>query len=289
MAGLSRQCDVVGIDRNPWWGDVPLRVLPGDLQEPGVFEQTMRSVAPDILIHCAALANVDVCERDPDLAYASHVALTRRVVNIAPAGCLVVYVSSDGVFSGEAPWAREEDAPRPQTVYGRAKTQGEQEVARATDNHLIVRTNFYGWSSGRKTTSGEWLYHALATRQPVRLFTDFFFTPIYVVDFVERLVRLLETSYRGVIHLAGGERLSKHAFGRLMAEVGSFPPEAVRTGSLDDVPMAAPRPKDISLSSARFTQLTGLELPEGRAGLMRFLADRGRPLSARFAISVVPA
>ena len=73
----------------------------------------------------------------------------------------------------------------------------------ATDRHLIVRTNFYGWSSGRKQTSAEWLHAALKTGQPITLFGDFFFTPIYIVDFVELLERLIETGYLGIIHLVG--------------------------------------------------------------------------------------
>jgi dTDP-4-dehydrorhamnose reductase len=246
-------------------------------------------VAPDILIHCAALTQVDACEGDPARAYAANAILTRQVVRAVPASCLTVYLSTDGVFQGDRPFATEEDLPCPRTVYGRSKIHGEWEVALASRNHLIVRTNFYGWSSGKKKTAGEWLHHALETRQPVTLFTDFFFTPIYVVDFVERLIPLLEHPDRGVMHLAGRDRLSKHAFGRLMAEAGGFSTEAVRPGSLEGAPLIAPRPKDMSLSSSRFVRLTGMEVPECRSGLRRFFMDRGRALSARFAVSTVSA
>jgi len=284
VARLSRHYDVVGVDRHPWWGDESQEIRLGDLEAPEFLRETLEAVSPAILIHCAALANVDACERDPDRAYTSNAILTRHLVRAVPASCLVVYISTDGVFQGTSPFAMEEDRPCPRTVYGRSKVQGEGEVALATSNHLIVRTNFYGWSSGRKTTAGEWLYGALETQQPVTLFTDFFFTPIYVVDLVERLMRLLDHPYRGVIHLAGRDRLSKHAFGMRMAELGRLSPHAIRPGSLEDTPWLAPRPKDMSLSSARFVQLTGIEVPDSRSGLTRFLADRGRPLSARCAV-----
>lgn len=287
MAGLSRQCHVVGIDRNPWWGDAPLEVLTGDLQQPDFLRQMVSAVDPDILIHCAALADVEACEQDPPGAYAVNATLTRDVIRALPARCLAVYVSTDSVFQGERPLATEQDLPCPRTVYARSKLHGEWEVALATRNHLIVRTNFYGWSSGRKRTAGEWLYHCLETQQAITLFTDFYFTPIYVVDVVERLTRLFERPYRGVIHLAGRDRLSKHAFGMLMADASGFSRSSIRSGSLEEMPLLAPRPKDISLSSALFTQLTGIEPPSSRSGLQRFLADCGRPLSARFAASAV--
>lgn len=289
MAGLSRQYEVVGIDRNPWWGDVPLEVLRGDLAEPDVLQQAVGAVAPDILIHCAALAQVEVCEQDPVRAYAANATLTRHLVRAVPPRCLTVYLSTDGVFQGDRPFATEEELPCPRTVYGRSKVHGEWEVALASRNHLIVRTNFYGWSSGRKPTAGEWLCHALEAQQPATLFTDFFFTPMYVVDVVERLAPLFERPYRGVIHLAGADRLSKYAFGRLMADVGGFSTDSIHPGSLGEAPLIAPRPKDMSLSSARFTQLTGITVPDCRSGVQRFLMDRGRPLSARFAVSAIPA
>ena len=289
MAGLSRHHDVVGIDRNPWWGDLPVTMRQGDLMESDVLQQTVRFVAPEIVIHCAALANVEACEQHPEAADTTNVTLTRRVARAAPPGCRVIYISSDGVFSGDSPWSTEDEAPAPRTVYGRSKWQGEQEVAAAVANHLIVRTNFYGWSSGRKLTSGEWLHRALAAREPMTLFTDFFFTPIYVVDVVERLTAFLHHPYRGVLHMGGRDRLSKHAFGMLMAEVGGFSTDAVRKGSLDEAPGTLRRPKDISLSSARMAQLAELEAPDSRSGLRRFLADRDRPLSARLAVSAVPA
>lgn len=282
MAGLSRQHDVVGVDRHPWWGDEPLEVLSSDLQAPGAVEQVIASAAPSIVIHCAALVNVDACEQDPSAAYDANALLTRRLVRALPPKSLMVYMSTDGVFQGDTPFLTEQEAPAPRTVYGRSKVQGEQEVAKATANHLIIRTNFYGWSSGRKTTAGEWLYQALDTGQPITLFTDFFFTPLYVADLAERIGWLVNGAYRGTLHLAGRDRLSKYDFGRLMAQAAGFSMDRVRQGVMKEMPSMAPRPRDMSLSSRRFVEVTGGEVPGARSGLQRFIADRRRPLSARF-------
>ena len=144
-----------------------------------------------------------------------------------------------------------------------------------------MRTNFYGWSSGRKQTSAEWLYDALKRGEPITLFDDFFFTPIYVVDFVERLQGLIERRHCGIVHLGGRDRVSKAAFGALMAEAAGLSMQHVRRGSINDAPLLASRPKDMSLDSGRFVSLTGLALPDCAASLSAFLRDRERPLSAR--------
>jgi dTDP-4-dehydrorhamnose reductase len=185
------------------------------------------------------------------------------------------------VFKGDRPNASEAELPCPRTVYARSKLHGEWDVALASEDHLIVRTNFYGWSSGRKQTAAEWLYQSLASGAPITLFDDFFFSPIYVVDLVQRLVALIESGHRGLLHLAGAERVSKYQFGALMAEAAGFSMAHVTQGSIDAAKLAAPRPKDMSLSSRRFSEMTGMELPGCAQGLRRFLDDRRRPLSER--------
>ena len=289
VALLGRSFRVVGVDRHTWWGDVPATILQGDLAESAFRSACLAEVAPDVLIHCAAMVNVDTCEQRPLEAYAANSELTRALARAVPAGCLLAYITTDGIFKGDRAFATEADLPCPRTVYGRAKLQGEWEVQLATANHLIIRTNFYGWSSGRKQTSAEWLYNALASRAPLTAFDDFFFTPIYVVDFVERLEILLRQEHRGLFHLCGRDRVSKYDFVMRMASAASLPPDHVSRGSIDEAHLVAPRPKDMSLSSERFCRVIGVDVPGCEDGLRRFLADRDRPLSARTAAPETPA
>jgi len=282
-AALVRHHRVVGLDRHPWWGDQPLTVLHGDLMDPQFRAASLAEARPEIFIHCAAMVNVDACEDRPELAYAANGVLTGALAREVPQDCLFVYVTTDGVFRGDEPFRRETDLPCPRTVYGRSKLHGEWETELATDNHLIVRTNFFGWSSGLKQTSAEWLFSALSSGASVTLFDDFFFTPLYVVDLVERLIALVGGGHRGRFHVCGQDRVSKHEFGIGLAAVAGLPTTRVQRGSIEAATLRAPRPRDMSLSSARFQQATGLTVPGCEQGLRRFLADRGRPLSERVA------
>jgi dTDP-4-dehydrorhamnose reductase len=282
-AALAPAEDVIGLDRHPWWGDEPIRMELGDLTDRDAVERAVVRSRPDVLFHCAALVNVDACEQSPAEAFASNAELPGRLARAVPPDCLFVYIATDGVFRGDSPFATEDTPPEPRTVYGRSKLEGEAQVASATPNHLILRTNFFGWSSGRKQTSAEWLYGALERQEPVTLFDDFYFTPIYVVEFVAAVLRLIEAGARGLVHLTGGERVSKYDFGMSMARQAGFSTARVRRGSIETAALAAPRPKDMSLSTARAASLLGGSLPTSGASIARFLADRGRPLSARAA------
>jgi dTDP-4-dehydrorhamnose reductase len=273
---------ITGIDRHPWWGDKPIEVLQGDLRDGALLDAVFASFVPDVVIHCAALVDVDACERDPDLAYEINADVTKKLAARIPSHCLFVYISSDAVFSGNSQFWTEDQRPEPCNAYSRSKLQGETEARKAT-KHLIVRTNFFGWSSGRKKTSAEWLYKALAGHEPVTLFDDFCFTPIYVADLSRYLSSMVERNCQGLFHIGGKDRVSKYEFGEKMAMQMSVPTDNVMRGKLAEAALHAMRSPDISLSSARAQDLLGFIPPSCDDGIARFLADRGRPLSARVA------
>jgi dTDP-4-dehydrorhamnose reductase len=279
---LAGEHHVRGMDRNPWWGERPLELLQGDLRDTFWVAKAVEQYSPDILIHCAAMANVDMCEKDPTVAEECNVGMTRCLARAVPARCLFLYVSTDGIFRGKEPFAREDTPPAPLTVYGRTKWKGEREVESLAPSHIILRTNFYGWSSGRKPSAAEWLYNALERQAPITLFEDFFFTPIYVTHLADRIRILLQSPHRGVLNVCGSERISKSRFGELMAEMAGFSLKNTRKGSLKEARLAAPRPRDMSLDCGRFQQLTGVALPDCREGLRQFLLDRGVSLSERY-------
>ena len=283
LESLSRRHEASGADRNPWWGETPRVLFTGDLLDSRFLKDLAGRVKPQVLFHCAAMTDVDACEKDPESARAYNAGLPRTLAGLLPADCLFVYLSTDAVFGGTRPMAKEEDPPAPCNVYGRSKWEGEQAVRTACRNSLIVRTNFYGWSSGRKKTFAEWLWGCLERKEPVTLFEDFFFSPIYAVDLVERLEGLVENGHRGLFHLAGSERVSKHRFGMQMAQTGGLSAGSVRAGSVRQAGLAAQRGGDLSLDVSRFSRETGTGLPDCPQGLRRFFKDRGLSLSRRFA------
>jgi dTDP-4-dehydrorhamnose reductase len=281
VAVFSRDHAVTGIDRHPWWGDQEASFLLGDLSDGVFLQESMKAVEPEVVIHCAAMVNVDACEDDPERAYACNSDLTGEIVRAAPDGCLTVYMTTDGVFPGAMPLMTEKDLPCPRTVYGKSKLHGEWSVQLASRDHLVIRTNFFGWSSGRKKSFAEWLYQALEEEQPVTLFDDFFFNPIYVSDLAERLVLLVDGGHRGLFHLGGKDRISKYRFGELLAAEAGLSMQAVTRGSIENARLRAPRPKDMSLSSAHFETVAGVEVPGCSDGLRRFVEERGRSLAHR--------
>ncbi len=282
VAAFSRDHSTVGVDRNEWWGGNGYHLLQGDLNEPEFLAHAVEVSDPDALIHCAAIVAVDECERDPQLARSVNVGLTARVCQAVREDCRIVFVSTDAVFDGSHAPSKESDTVCPVNIYGRTKRDGEIVVFNSDRSHLVVRTNFYGWSSGRKKTSGEWMYAALRDDAPVTFFDDFFFTPLYVADLAMSLQGVVEAGQTGTLHLCGRDRVSKHEFGMLLAAAMGVTAENVRKGSVADVPLLAARSTDLSLTSEH-PEALDLALDRScRTGIGHFVRDHGTALKRRF-------
>lgn len=269
----SQDHEILGLDRNPFGGH-PVTLV--DLLDRQGLTEIVKGFGPTLIVNSAAMANVDACEKEPDTARAMNVDLIATLSELArETGAPLVHISTDQVFDGASERLYSEaDTPAPINEYGRSKLAGEA-AALEYERSLVVRTNIFGWNLARnKGSFGEWLYDLFDQSDEATLFTDVFFTPIYIGALLDCIEAVLERSITGVLHLVGATSLSKDRFGRLLAQQMGRDDSQVRSGTLADVALQAPRPKHMSLSSARFEELTGMSVPTAEESVRRFLADR---------------
>ena len=113
-----------------------------DLAAPETVGPALNAAAPDIVVNAAAYTAVDQAEREPEIAWAVNGIGAGAVAAAARAlGIPVIHLSTDYVFDGNKTSAYvEEDFVGPASAYGASKLAGEQAVAAATDEHVILRT-----------------------------------------------------------------------------------------------------------------------------------------------------
>lgn len=113
-----------------------------DISDAAAVAQTVKAFCPDVIINAAAYTAVDKAESEPELAYAINVAGPANLADAAAeVNALLIHISTDYVFDGTAhvPYS-EGDETNPQGVYGQTKLDGEREVQRRCDRHIILRT-----------------------------------------------------------------------------------------------------------------------------------------------------
>lgn len=239
-----------------------IRTVRLDATNAGAVRAALEQARPDVVVHTAALTNVDACETDPQAAHALHVTASRAVAEAAQRiGARLVHISTDHLFSGQRPWMTEAEAPAPVNVYARTKWEAEQAVQAADAHALIVRTNFFGWGVPRRPSSSDWVVQGLRQGRELPVFTDVHFTPILVNTLVDLLAELIERKTEGVWHVAGRERVSKAEFAQRLARAFGLPERLLKPARLVDRPLAAPRPADLSLNTDRIARLLGRPMP----------------------------
>jgi len=180
---------------------MPIDLPEYDITDLRAITAALRTFAPDIIIHTAAITDVDGCERDPDLAYRVNVLGTRHMAAVAEqCQASIVYISTDYVYDGtqQTPY-REDDPPNPLSVYARTKWLGEQEVRHLTTRHAIVRI---AWLYGDGPRNFVRTVLRLADdRDAVTMVTDEVGSPTYADDVAQALQALVALPAYGTYQL----------------------------------------------------------------------------------------
>ena len=265
-------------------GEAPVHEIV-DLESPATLESFLEAHPCDAVVLTAAWTAVDACEADPDRAMRLNGEAPGLLAEIAAdRGLAFLYLSTDYAFDGGFPDGRprpyrEDDDPRPQSVYARSKVYGEREVAKAygtrpgsNARHLIVR------ASGLYGPGGPDFVHAVAPRLNggVQVVDDQRLSPTCVDDLAPALWSLLASDARGLFHLtASGGGVSWYEFSRRMAAVLGFDAGTVRATTTEAFGRPAARPAYSVLDCVRAEAVLGRPLPSWEDGLMRFLQAHG--------------
>lgn len=273
---------VVAVARRPelapdLGGQGPDERLAFEAEDLGALTGLLERTGPAAILCAAALARVDACEREPARARRLNAEFPGALATETRArGLRLVHVSTDLVFGAVPPRAggfREEDAPSPVHAYGRSKAEGEARVLAADPRALVVRLPLlYGDSAGRGLGASDQLLAALARGERPALFTDEWRTPLAAGNAAEALLELVASDAAGLLHVAGPERLDRHALGlAVLAHVG-LPAERVRAATRAELGLALTRPADVALDSARARALLATPLLAPTAALSSALA-----------------
>ena len=256
--------------------------LVADLTEARQLNALLEAHGARVLINCSALSAPAACERDPEAARLMNTTLPRALGAWArETGARLIHVSTDLVF-GATPAPpdgfREEDEPAPISVYGESKAEGERELLEVCADALVVRLPLlYGSGLGTGRGASEDLFATLARGEAARLFEDEWRTPLPVSVAAAALIELSGREERGLLHVAGSERVSRLELGRALHSRRFQDPQRTALELIScargDLDLSPPRPEDTSLCSERARSLLETSLPGLEGGVDLALAS----------------
>jgi dTDP-4-dehydrorhamnose reductase len=228
---LSREhCDLLAT------GDAILRAFEG-------FE-------PQVIIHAAAMTNVDAAETQPELAMAINKDGTQKLIDVAKAfDCVLAYISTDYVFDGEeqTPYSIHQ-RPKPINAYGLSKYYGELLVQEQLDMAYIIRTS---WLFGRhRRNFVDIVISHLKTGQPMPVVSDQVGSPSWTGSVVAQIEQIIQSGRYGIYHAVSEGMASRLEQARFIARALQLSEGVLTPISRVALNSKTPRPRFTALNPA---------------------------------------
>jgi dTDP-4-dehydrorhamnose reductase len=246
-----------------------------DIADSAALDQAFAEVQPDVVFNCAAFHNVDVCETEPDSAWAVNV---RAVRDLAGRGAKLVHLSTNYVFDGrrEAPYG-EDDLPNPRSIYALTKLAGEYAALAYGDGALVVRgAGLYGLH-GSASKGGNFVQRMVGRAREqgaLKMVADQRLQPTFTADLAASLIDAVNGGADGLVHLTASGACSWFEFTEAIMELAGIdvPIEPVKT-TID--PGQPDRPLNGVLARARADALGLPELRPWRDALADYMGRAG--------------
>jgi len=220
-----------------------------DLTNINLLNKWLDRVKPNLVVHCAAIVNIDQCEENLILATKLHVESTKVLSNyLSLSNGRLIYISTDSVFDGKKQESySESDRVNPLNIYARTKLMGERPV-QLMANGLVLRTNIIGRTQKNSVSFAEWVFKGLTDNAPLNLFYDVNFSPLHVYDLSLIIEKIINFPIFGLYHCVSSDSISKYDFGKKMAEIFQLSDLNIIRVGLDDMEFKASRPKNMALN-----------------------------------------
>ena len=265
--------------------DADSQNLCGDFTNPEGLAQTVRAVAPDIIVNAAAHTAVDQSESEPELARTINALAPGVLAQEAKrSGAWLIHYATDYVFdgSGDKPWL-ETDPTGPLSVYGKTKLEGEEAIRATGCQHLIFRTSWV--YAARGGNFARTMLRLAQERDFLSVINDQIGAPTgadLVADISAHAIRtaLRNPDVGGLYHLVAGGETSWHGYASFVIDFArqagieiKVTPEAIQPVPTRAFPLPAPRPKNSRLDTQKLKNTFGLNLPHWQSGVARMLTE----------------
>ena len=229
--------------------------------------------AIDLIVNCAAYTAVDKAEDNPDLCDTlNHLAPAHLADAAEACGAALIHISTDYVFDGTAYVPYTEDAlPCPNSVYGRTKLAGEEEVTRRCTRTMVIRTAWLYSEYGNNFVKTMLLLGR--EREELGVVFDQIGTPTYAGDLARAIYAAIEQGITpGIYHFSNEGVCSWYDFTLAIHRLAGITTCKVSPLHTDEYPARAPRPHYSVLDKTKIKRTLGIDIPHWEESLARCVA-----------------
>ncbi|MBL8044897.1 MAG: dTDP-4-dehydrorhamnose reductase [Anaerolineales bacterium] len=241
-----------------------------DLARLESVQAAVEAARPELIIHCAAMTDVDGAARDPHAAYVANGLGTQNVALAAEhVGAALAYISTNEVFDGAktTPYT-EFDTPNPINPYGWSKRAGEWFVQNLSRQFFIIRTSWVTGHGGRNFVHR--IQQLADERGALKVVANEVACPTFTEDLANAVVKLVNTRQYGLYHCTNSGYCSRFEYAKKILELSGRAHIPVEPITLADFPRPSTPPPFTPLANFAAAAL-GITLPPWELALEEFL------------------
>lgn len=217
-----------------------------DFKNLKALENILDKEKADIIINCAAITDLQYCEKNINEAFSVHYYLSNFLSKRNERN---IYISTDSVFDGSVGWYKEESIVKPLNVYAMSKYMGEMPIIQ--NGGLVIRVNIFGFNSIMKRSSlFEWMCEQIKLNNKVIGYTNIIFNPVSIFKLAEIMEKMIERNINGLINIGSNEAISKADFLNKIVNIVDEKYKGLSLGELSETVII--RPKNTTLSTQKF-------------------------------------
>lgn len=245
---MPRKFEIIASDLSPLAKNVvpESRYRPLDITDFPTVKMELDEQKPDVIVHCAAMTDVDGCEDEPNKAMEINGNSLQPFIDFCEkTGALLIHISSDYVFDGKSGNYLESDAGHPLSAYGRSKFRAEEMVQNSNCRYAIIRPNtLYGYQSDVNLNFVTWAIRQFRFQEPMKIVTDQISNPSEVSDLADFILLIIEQHKTGIFHHGSENVLSRFEFVQEIAEIFGGDENLISAVTSEEFQQRATRPKN---------------------------------------------
>jgi len=264
--------------------NVSCRYFYADITRKNLIAKAFSSFKPDVVIHTAAIATPDYCDKHKEEAYRVNVVGTKNIIKECRKNNVVlVYITTNGVYDGEYPPYDESIKPKPIDFYGKTKYQSEKLVMQSKVPYIIIRLiTMYGWNNPfERQNPVTWLLEILGrNKTPINMVTDMFCNFLFVEEASKAIWKsILSKQWGESFNIAGKNCQSRFDFTREIAKVFGLDQRMIYPVTLNFFKYFVPRPKNTCFITNKMEKVLKIKPINTTKGLRHM---KNNPISEAF-------
>ena len=236
--------------------------------------KTLKEVAPDAVIHCAAWTAVDKAEEEPETVRKVNAYGTELIARYCGEKDIpMMYFSTDYVFDGNGtkPW-EPDDERHPLGVYGQTKAEGEEAIEQFCKKFFILRIAWVFGKNGKNFIRT--MIRLSKTHDTVKVVNDQIGTPTYTYDLARLVADMIITDRYGIYHVTNeGSYISWFDFTKAIYEEAGIEGMTVLPVTSEEYGALAKRPYNSRMNRSKIREMGFEPLPDWRDALRRYLKE----------------